>query len=140
MAEHEELEALRLLIDLLADKWTIAVLASLCAGGGAQRFNAIRRAVPAISQKSLVTCLKRLERNGLIERVVMTTGELAVEYRVTPLGRTLDDPVAALLQWSALHSPAVRAARHAFAERAAADAGAWGREPLAAACSVPLSV
>jgi DNA-binding HxlR family transcriptional regulator len=69
----------RVLLDLLADKWTIHVLGSLCDHGYRRRFNAIRRDVPGISQKSLVHCLRRLEKNGLLTRNVMTTGQLGVE-------------------------------------------------------------
>lgn len=128
MAEVTDLEATRLLIGLLADKWTIPVLAALCAGGGRQRFNAIRREIPEISQKSLVTCLKRLEINGLVKRNVSTRGELAVEYRMTPLGHTLDEPVSALLSWSCKHGPSVRDAQEAFAEKANSKEDDWGRE------------
>lgn len=121
MAEQKDVEAMRLLLDLLADKWTVPVLAALCAGGGTQRFNAIRREVSSISQKSLVTCLRRLEGNGLVDRVVLTTGELAVEYRVTPLGHTLEAPVAALMAWSGKHACAVRDAQQAYADRVATE-------------------
>ncbi|WP_083469456.1 winged helix-turn-helix transcriptional regulator [Methylobacterium variabile] len=117
MADIKELEAMRLLLDLLSDKWTVPILAALCAGGGKQRFNAIRREVPPISQKSLVTCLKRLEMNGLIQRHVLTTGELAVEYRMTPLGHTLDEPVSALLSWSWKHEREVRQAQQKYLSR-----------------------
>ncbi|ATI80033.1 winged helix-turn-helix transcriptional regulator [Sphingobium yanoikuyae] len=117
MAEAKELEAMRLLLDLLADKWTVPVLAALCAGGGRQRFNAIRREVSAISQKSLATCLRRLEANGLVERYVVTSGELAVEYRVTSLGHTLEEPFGALMAWSGEHSGAVQEARAAYAAK-----------------------
>ncbi|BCP51516.1 HxlR family transcriptional regulator [Kaistia sp. 32K] len=119
MAKNQDLESMRLLLDLLSDKWTVLILTAICTDGGRQRFNAIRRAVPAISQKSLATCLKRLEMNGLVERHVMTTGELAVEYRVTPLGYTLEQPVGALLAWSADYQPAVRAAQEAYRLRLA---------------------
>lgn len=128
MTSSSELEATRLLIGLLADKWTIPVLGALCAGGGKQRFNAIRREVPSISQKSLVTCLKRLEMNGLVERNVLTLGELAVEYRMTELGHTLDEPVAALLKWSSRHGSLVRAAQDAFIDRTKPTEDEWGLE------------
>lgn len=99
MGEMTELETTR----LLADKWTIPVLGALCAGGGKLRFNAIRREVRAISQKSLITCLKRFELNGLVERCVLTRGELAVESRMPPLGHRLDGPVPVLISWSGRH-------------------------------------
>jgi DNA-binding HxlR family transcriptional regulator len=77
----------RVLLDLLADKWTIHVLGSLCDHGYRRRFNAIRRDVPGLSRKSLVQCLRRLEKSGLVARTVLTTGRLGVEYAFTDLGR-----------------------------------------------------
>ncbi len=103
----------RVLLDLLADKWTIAVLGSMCDHGYRRRFNAIRRDVQGISQKSLVRCLRRLEENGLIEREVITDGPLGVEYRFTELAKTLDKPLAALFEWTLTHGGAVRAAQAA---------------------------
>lgn len=104
----------RLLLDLLGDKWTLLVLGSLCDHEGRRRFNAIRRDIPDISQKSLTTCLRRLERNGLIERRVIASAPVGVEYAFTELGYTLDAPVSGLLSWTAAHSAAVRTAQAAF--------------------------
>lgn len=115
MADSADLDAMRLLLDLLADKWTIPVLGALCTQGGCQRFNALRRDVQGVSQKSLSACLKRLEANGLVERHVATAGELAVEYRVTDLGHTLAEPVGALMRWSDTYRHRVLEARAAYA-------------------------
>lgn len=104
----------RVLLDLLADKWTIHVLGSLCDHGYRRRFNAIRRDVPGLSQKSLVQCLRRLEKSGLVARTVLTTGRLGVEYAFTDLGRTLQRPVAALFEWTTEYADVVRAAQAAF--------------------------
>jgi DNA-binding HxlR family transcriptional regulator len=107
----------RVLLDLLGDKWTILVFGSLCDHQGRRRFNAIRRDIAGISQKSLIQCLRRLERNGLVERRVITAAPLGVEYAFTELGRTLDDPVSGLLAWTAAHGVAVRAAQAAHDKR-----------------------
>jgi DNA-binding HxlR family transcriptional regulator len=88
----------RILLDLVGDKWTLLVFGSRCDYGGRRRFNAIRRDIPGISQKSLTQCLRRLERNGMLRRHVSTGfGRLAVECAFTGLGYTLDEPVDALL-------------------------------------------
>ncbi len=113
MDRAADFAAMRLLIDLLADKWTLPVLGALCEHGGRQRFNALRRGVADISQKSLSASLKRLEINGLIERIVATQGQLSVEYRVTRLGHSLESPIAALMQWSHENTAAILAAREA---------------------------
>jgi DNA-binding HxlR family transcriptional regulator len=104
----------RVLLDLIGDKWTVLVLGSLCDNGGRRRFNAIRRDVPGISQRSLTNCLRRLERNGLIKRFIIADGPLGVEYTFTDLGLTLDEPVGSLLEWTAAHANQVRTAQEAF--------------------------
>jgi DNA-binding HxlR family transcriptional regulator len=105
----------RVLLDLVGDKWTVLVLGSLCDHGGRRRFNAIRRDIPEISQKSLTQCLRRLERNGLLQRHVHSScGGLAVEYTFTELGYTLDGPVGALLAWTAANADAVRRSQAEF--------------------------
>jgi DNA-binding HxlR family transcriptional regulator len=98
----------RVLLDLLGNKWTILVLGVLCDNDKRSRFNAIKRQIPGISQKALTQCLRRLERSGLIERRVIDAAPLAVEYEFTPLGDTLEAPVAALFSWTASHATAVR--------------------------------
>lgn len=108
---------LRILIDLLADRWTVPVLGALCAGNGTRRFNDLRRDIPAVSQKSLVVCLRRLEMHGLISRRVFTSGKLAVEYSVTTLGHTIEKPVEALLAWSRAHAAEVEAAKSVYMEQ-----------------------
>jgi len=115
----------RVLLDLLADKWTIHVLGSLCDHDHRRRFNAIRRDVPGLSQKSLVQCLRRLEKSGLVTRRVLTTGRLGVEYAFTELGRTLEHPVASLFKWTTEYADVVRAAQVAF------DATAGGERDAA---------
>jgi DNA-binding HxlR family transcriptional regulator len=109
-----ELRQDRVLLDLIGDKWTILVLGSLCDHNHRRRFNAIRRDIPGISQKSLTNCLRRLERNGLIERHVLSNGPLGVEYVFTELGLTLGRPVAGLLEWTASHADHVRSAQASF--------------------------
>jgi DNA-binding HxlR family transcriptional regulator len=107
----------RLLLDQIADRWSILVLGAICCAGGSLRFNALRREVPGLTQKTLTQCLRRLERNGIVERRLIDSAPPGVEYRVTPLGRTLDEPFAALNAWTAKHGQAVRVAQAAFDHR-----------------------
>lgn len=102
----------RELLDQVLDKWSLQVLDALCERP--RRFNELRRAIPVVTQKSLTATLRRLERNGMVDRVVTGTRPVAVEYRISPLGRTLQDLVDALLGWSAAHLDAVRDARERF--------------------------
>ncbi|MFJ8623617.1 winged helix-turn-helix transcriptional regulator [Kitasatospora sp. NPDC093550] len=105
----------RELLDQVLDKWSVSVLEQLCEGPC--RFNELRRAIPAVTQKSLTATLRRLERNGVIEREVTATRPVAVTYRMTALGKTLRAPVEVLLAWADRQLPAVERARLAFDER-----------------------
>ncbi|NTD87682.1 winged helix-turn-helix transcriptional regulator [Agrobacterium tumefaciens] len=102
----------RALFDQIADKWSMMVLAVL--DDGPQRFNAIRRRLQGVTQKALTQCLRRLERNGLIAREVISLSPVAVQYQVTPLGNTLRGPLQELHKWTLVKLPDVAAAREAF--------------------------
>ncbi|WP_267714402.1 winged helix-turn-helix transcriptional regulator [Streptomyces sp. CoH17] len=105
----------RELLDQILDKWSLSVLNELCERPC--RFNELRRAVPRVTQKSLTATLRRLERNGVVEREIVSTRPVAVRYRITPLGKTLRHPVDVLLTWASQHMPAITAAREAFDTR-----------------------
>ncbi|WP_024805826.1 helix-turn-helix domain-containing protein [Nocardia sp. BMG51109] len=104
----------RELLDQVLDKWSLQILDALCERP--LRFNELRRAIPVVTQKSLTTALRRLERNGMVERIVTNTRPVAVEYRVSELGRTLQDLIDALLDWATATLPAVERARECFDE------------------------
>ena len=102
----------RELLDQVLDKWSLSVLNELCERPC--RFNELRRAIPQVTQKSLTATLRRLERNGVVEREVVSTRPVAVAYRITPLGKTLRHPVDVLLAWAAQSMPAIERAREVF--------------------------
>lgn len=102
----------RLVLDQIADKWSILVIAVLCAGP--QRFNALKRGLNGVTQKALTQTLRRLERLGLVERKVIPVSPLAVEYSITPLGESFKIPLQALFQWSATHATQIESAKQRF--------------------------
>jgi DNA-binding HxlR family transcriptional regulator len=102
----------RELLDQLLDKWSLQVMDLLCERPC--RFNELRREIPVVTQKSLTATLRRLERNGVVERVVVSTRPVAVEYRITPLGKTLSTPIDAILQWVAQSLPEIERSRERF--------------------------
>lgn len=83
--------ASRTLFDQIADKWSMMVLAVL--SDGPHRFNLIRKRLEGVSQKALTQCLRKLERNGLITRRIVSVSPVAVEYEITKLGQTLQKAV-----------------------------------------------
>ncbi|WP_433234893.1 winged helix-turn-helix transcriptional regulator [Streptosporangium sp. CA-135522] len=102
----------RELLDQVLDKWSLSVLNELCERPC--RFNDLRRAIPTVTQKSLTATLRRLERNGIVEREVVNSRPVAVEYRITPLGKTMRRPVDVLLEWARTNMPQIERARDAF--------------------------
>lgn len=108
----------RALLDQIADKWSMMVLTVL--DSGPMRFNAIRRHLEGVTQKALTQCLRRLERNGMVSRRVIPASPVAVEYAITPLGRSLHQPFKALYRWTIENMPHVEEARRSFDEKVAA--------------------
>lgn len=102
----------RALFDQIADKWSMMVLAVL--DEEPQRFNAIKRRLEGVTQKALTQCLRRLERNGLVSRQILSFRPVAVQYDITPLGRTLQQPFRELHLWTLNKLPEVEAARQQF--------------------------
>jgi DNA-binding HxlR family transcriptional regulator len=108
-----------LVISLLADKWTIPVIHTLARG--THRTGELRRAVAGVSQKMLTQTLRALEERGLIERTVFPVVPPRVEYRLTALGESINEPLQHLCEWTAEHGRAL--------ERAVVRVGRAKREP-----------
>jgi DNA-binding HxlR family transcriptional regulator len=85
-------------LELIADQWTMLVIVAL--RGETQRFSQLHAHIQGISKKMLTQTLRGLERNGLVKRVVYPVIPPMVEYSLTPLGRTLIEPIWALREWS----------------------------------------
>lgn len=102
----------RQVLDRIGDKWTVLVLILL--SDGPLRFNALRRAIPGVSQKMLSQVLKALERDGMVSRRAFPTVPVTVEYSITALGGTLVETVDQLRLWAERHLPDVQKAQTRF--------------------------
>jgi|SRR5579862_6208213 len=100
---------IRDLLDRLADKWSLLVVELL--GDGTKRFTQLRRQIDGISQRMLTLTLRRLERDGLVERTVHAVVPPQVDYTLTPLGATLLDAVGPLVAWTRQHRDEIAGAR-----------------------------
>ncbi len=108
-----DVEKARPVLEQIANKWSVLILTVLCSRPS--RFNEIMRRLDGITHKALSEALKRLERNGLIHREVLTTTTpVGVEYTITPLGRSLQQPFEALYAWSMAYGPELEAARRQY--------------------------
>jgi len=105
----------RAVADVLArigDKWTVYVVRMLA--DGPMRFNEIRRAVSAISQRMLALTLRGLERDGLVTRTVTPSIPPRVDYALTPTGLTLIEPLKAVGTWAIANRDFVESSRAKF--------------------------
>ncbi|WP_414655452.1 winged helix-turn-helix transcriptional regulator [Frigoribacterium sp. CFBP9029] len=81
---------------------------------------------PAASSTSS-SPLRRLERDDMLERSVLTTRPAAVEYRRTPLAHSVQTLIDALSRWTTTSLPAVTAARTTFDADETLSPGGAGR-------------
>jgi DNA-binding HxlR family transcriptional regulator len=99
----------REVLDRIADKWTALIIRVLA--DGTKRHNELRRAIEGVSQKMLTQTLRSLENDGLVTRKVYPVVPPMVEYSLTPLGRSLTEPLGAICRWAEKHLPELQAAR-----------------------------
>ena len=104
--------ASRHFFDQVSNKWSVMILTLLCAQP--QRFNAIKRQLQGITHKALTEALRRMERNGLVARRVITSSPVAVEYSLTPLGNSLKEPFSAVYSWTVHNLPAIERAQQDY--------------------------
>ncbi|MFI9589138.1 winged helix-turn-helix transcriptional regulator [Nonomuraea sp. NPDC052265] len=131
--QREDCEV-RQILDRVADKWSLQVIALLDRRG--LRFTELRRMIDGVSQRMLTRTLRHLERDGLVSRTVHPTVPPRVDYALTPLGGTLHATIRALVTWTEEHQSEIAAARSAYdvrvaAEREAAAEEAAGRDAVA---------
>ncbi|MGW6221146.1 winged helix-turn-helix transcriptional regulator [Streptomyces olivaceus] len=94
----------RRLLDRIGTKWTsMAVKVLAEASPDEVRFAELQRRMAGVSQKMLSVTLQGLTRDGLVDRRVEATVPPRVYYSLTPLGLTLDEPLAALREWAEQH-------------------------------------
>jgi DNA-binding HxlR family transcriptional regulator len=109
--------ASREVLERVGDKWTALVIRALA--DGTHRYGDLQRRVGGVSQKMLTQTLRALECDGLVARRVYPVVPPRVEYSLTPLGRTLIEPLDAICRWAERHLPQLLEARARNAKRAA---------------------
>ena len=72
-------------------KWSIDLIKNLFYG--MSHFNEFLEANPKLSAKMLSQRLKDLEKNGLVEKKVVSVTPLSIEYHLTDKGRALNKVV-----------------------------------------------
>jgi DNA-binding HxlR family transcriptional regulator len=84
--------------DVLGRRWMGLILRVLLTGP--HRFNEILAAIPGLSDPLLTQRLRELEAERLVERHVLPTSPVRVEYSLTEAGRDLERVVRAIGAWA----------------------------------------
>ena len=105
-------ELLPTVIERIGDKWSLFVLILLAKKP--RRFTELVEIVPDISRRMLTVTLRHLERDGLVERIAHSDNPPRIEYTITPLGLTVNKPLAAVFEWALDHRDEVLANREAY--------------------------
>jgi DNA-binding HxlR family transcriptional regulator len=85
-------------IKLLEGRWKLVILFRLF-GGRRRRFSELERTIPGVSQKMLAQQLRRLERDGIVWRVIHPQVPPKVEYGLTEWGQSVCPALDGLLKW-----------------------------------------
>lgn len=94
-------------LKVIAGRWKLLILFHII--GGPRRLSELQRAIPSITQKVLIQQLREMEAHGLVAREVFPVVPPRVEYRATPLGRSLGPIAEALCDWGRKHATEIDA-------------------------------
>lgn len=112
VGDSPECRIVRETLSQLGDKWTFLVVLALSTG--TMRFNALQRAVVGISHRMLTVTLRKLERDGLVERTLYPEVPPRTDYSLTSLGSSFIAPVMAVANWAISANPQIELNRERF--------------------------
>jgi len=84
-------------MNLIGGKWKILIIYAV--SRNCNRFSKMQKAMPAISKQMLVTQLRELEEDKIIERIIYAEIPPRVEYRITEYGLSLMPVISVLQEW-----------------------------------------
>ncbi len=87
-----------LTLAVIGGKWKMLILWHL-GKSGTKRFNELKRLIPGITQRMLVTQLRELESDFIVHREVYPVVPPKVEYSLTPQGKTLMPILEKMYDW-----------------------------------------
>lgn len=93
-----QIQAIRDAMSILSGKWKFHLLGTLIEGDKLG-FMDLLREIDGIGTKMLSKELQDLEMNQLINRTVMDTRPVTIEYSITEYGKTLKPVIDELAKW-----------------------------------------
>jgi DNA-binding HxlR family transcriptional regulator len=92
------MNAIKDAMEILSGKWKFHILGTLMQGEK-MRFMDLLREIDGIAAKMLSKELQDMEINRLINRTVLNTKPVTVEYEVTEYGRTIQPIIDEIAKW-----------------------------------------
>jgi DNA-binding HxlR family transcriptional regulator len=87
---------------LIGGRWKSNILWRLLINGR-MRYSAIRKLIPDISERMLVSQLRELESNQLLTRIIYPEVPPRVEYELTELGYSMKPMLQSISDWGEMH-------------------------------------
>lgn len=81
----------------VTSRWGVLILIAL--SNETLRFSALRRKIGGVSEKMLAQTLQHLEEDGFIDRIAYPVVPPHVEYKLTLLGKEVQEQVEGLTLW-----------------------------------------
>lgn len=91
---------------VIGGRWKPAILFRLMPG--TKRYSQLKKDIEGISERMLVAQLRELEQDRIVERIVYAEVPPRVEYRLTPLGKTLKPLLNSMSAWGNKHREVVK--------------------------------
>ncbi len=85
-------------VELIGRRWTGAIVHALLSG--VTHFSKLSAVIPELSDRMLAARLEELQREGIVERRVIPSTPVRVEYHLTEKGRALDPVIRAVSDWA----------------------------------------
>jgi DNA-binding HxlR family transcriptional regulator len=89
-------------LDVLFGKWKVSILYLLF--HGTKRFSELQKGIPGITKKMLISHLRDLEDQDIVQRVVYPSIPPRVDYSLTEAGQSLGPILEMMHQWGIHHA------------------------------------
>jgi DNA-binding HxlR family transcriptional regulator len=104
---------------MLGNQWNMIAIRYL--HDEPMKYNQLRRAMGNVSSKTLSRSLKHLVEEEIVQRKVLETAPISVEYSLTERGRELSDALYGMKSWGKRWlTPRIQEANQVLAARQAA--------------------
>jgi DNA-binding HxlR family transcriptional regulator len=92
-------------LDIIGGKWRGKILARLC--DNPMRFNEMKADLKSITSSTLTKELRYLEELKMVQRRVIDSSPVVVEYSLTEHGCSIKDIISCIVEWGIKHRDTV---------------------------------